>query len=132
MLHSIAAVGLNTSAMIDAILLNKPCFAMLSEQYSQTQSQAMHFQHLLSARVLGLVKEPGELAEKLGALLLQGTDPEEECRRRFIREFVRPHGLDISAGEMAVRQIEAVCSKEHPEEFPKQTSQEKLPAIMKG
>ncbi len=132
MRHSVAAVGLNTSAMIDAILLDKPCFAMLSEEYSQTQSQAMHFQHLLSARVLGLVKEPDELAEKLGLLLLQGIDPQEECRRRFIREFVRPHGLDVSAGEMAVRQIKEVCSKILPENLVRQESQEKLPAIMKG
>lgn len=130
--HSVAAVGLNTSAMIDAILLNKPCFAMLSEQYSQTQVQAMHFQHLLSARVLGLVKEPSELAEKLGLLMTQELDPEKDYRQRFILDFVRPHGLETSAGKMVVNYIEAVCQKMYPETLLKLVNHAKSPAIMKG
>lgn len=132
MYHSVAAVGLNTSAMIDAILVNKPCFAMLSEQYSQTQTQAMHFQHLLSARVLGLVKEPGELAEKLGLLMTQRIDPEKDFRQQFILDFVRPYGLETSAGKMVVNHIEAVCQKMYPETLEKPLKQAELPAMMKG
>jgi len=50
--HSQFAVGVNTSAMIDAVILGKVCVALISSRYSKTQVEALHFAMLRATGAL--------------------------------------------------------------------------------
>jgi len=107
MYFSEAIVGINTSAMIEAMIIGKPIFAMMIDQYRKTQLEAQHFRQLLDTRALVSVHTGEEL---LGALskVLHNEDPTYNERQTFIRTFIRPHGLEKSAGEHAVDIIETM------------------------
>jgi hypothetical protein len=103
--HSFCAVGLNTTAMVDALLADRPVVAMLVEEYRNTNaSQAVHFRYILDADVYHQVEAvaggAGIIAE-----LLEGNDSKKENRRQFALDFVRPWGLSRSAGEVAAQAI---------------------------
>ena len=68
-IHSTLTVGINTSGMIDAILLGKPCVTVMTGQYLATQRQAVHFNHLLDADVLQVTHSTDEALEQIGQLM---------------------------------------------------------------
>lgn len=102
--HSLATISINTSAMIDALILGKPCISIMPQQYEATQSQAQHFQHLLTAGVLHLATTPDDAADRMAEILQ--ADATAVARARFIKEFVWPCGSNARAGEVATRAIE--------------------------
>jgi hypothetical protein len=103
--HAVAAVGINTSGMIDAVIADRPCVALVVPEYDSTQSLAVHFTHLLRANTLELANGPQACVELLLALL-RGADSTRDARARFVQAFVRPRGLGTSAGELAAHAIE--------------------------
>ena len=102
--HAVAAVGVNTSAMIDAVLADTPTFSVRIGRYDATQADAAHFQ-LLSED--GAIQTADSLAELTAALaeVLAGGDTAGPDRRDFARRFARPQGLDRSAGEAVAEGI---------------------------
>jgi hypothetical protein len=108
--HALAAVGINTSGMIDAVIADRPCVAIVVPEYGATQSHAVHFTHLLRANTLELA----DGAESCAALLVElarGADSTSKARRRVVDAFVRPRGLDVPAGELAAQAIELAAEK---------------------
>jgi hypothetical protein len=103
--HAVAAVGINTSGMIDAVIADRPCVAVVVPEYDATQRHAVHFGYLVHANTLELAHGPRSCAELLLALV-RGADSTREARRRFVRAFVRPRGVGVSAGELAAHAIE--------------------------
>lgn len=101
---SLGTVGLNTTGMIDAVIVDRPVISVLPDQYKATQEEASHFQHLLEADVVDRAKNSGQCVELI-ADWLRGVDARREQRRAFVRGFVRPRGLDRSAGEVAAEAI---------------------------
>jgi hypothetical protein len=108
--YSIGAAGINTSGFIDAAVLNKPCVTILSERYRDTQQNIAHFQHLLNAGFLETADGAAQAAEALARILL-GQDDRREQRQRFVREFVRPWGLNQPAGQSMADAVEAVAQR---------------------
>jgi hypothetical protein len=105
--YSIGTIGINTSAMIDAVILDKPCITFLTDEYEQTQIEALHFQYLYNYRVLYIVKSTKKCIDTV-ARLSEGFDSKKEIRHRFVREFIRPNGLAQSAGEIIAQAIERI------------------------
>ncbi len=103
--HSIATVGINTSGMIDAVILNKPVVAFMVDEYKNTQELALHFQHLVKNDVIETVKSLQELS-KIISLLAKGIDKKKKQRIKFVKKFIRPFGLEKSAGEKTAEIIE--------------------------
>jgi hypothetical protein len=104
--HSVCAVGLNTTAMVDALLADRPVIAMMVKEYSETNAaQAAHFRYILDADVYERATTPGACAELVGRVL-DGDDPKKDSRQRFAVDFVRPLGLDMSSGRAAASAIE--------------------------
>lgn len=108
--HAVAAVGINTSGMIDAVIADRPCVAVVVERYDATQSEAVHFGHLVEAQTLALAEGPQACAAVLRGLL-DGEDPTREARRRFVEAFVRPRGLATPAGERMATAIELAARR---------------------
>lgn len=106
---SVAAIGINTTGMLDAVIVDRPCIAILAERYAKTQAEAVHFGHLRKA---GVLEEAHGTAECLTivARLLAGGDGKLAERRRFVHEFIRPLGRRDPAGAAAATAVEELVA----------------------
>ena len=108
LIHSDFLLGINTSAMLEAIILDRPVVSYLTDEFKKTQSDAQHFQELVAENTMEITKDPEEFA-KIASKLLAGVDNMREQRKRFIKKFIRPNGRDMSAGEHAADEIEKLA-----------------------
>jgi len=104
--HSDVVVGLNTSAFIEAAILGRPVFTILLHEWHESQMGTIHFRYLFEAGG-GLLTSATNFDEHLaqidGALAARSTE-----LRPFVREFVRPRGLEVAATPVFVEDVEAV------------------------
>ena len=103
-LHAEAAIGINTSGMIDAVLAGLPTFSMHIAQYAHTQSEAKHFRYLEEDDALYLSDDLTGLCESLIGLF-DGEDPKAANRLAFALKFARPRGLERSAGDVVAEGV---------------------------
>jgi hypothetical protein len=104
--HSAAVVGLNTSAFIEAGIVGRPVHTVLLPDFRENQMGTVHFRYLLEAGG-GLVQAASSLEEhwrQLGSAL---SLPASEVKP-FVREFVRPRGLDVAATPLFVDAVESM------------------------
>ncbi len=97
--HAEAAIGINTSGMVDAVLAGLPTFSVRLPRYAQTQADAVHFRYLEEDDALYLSDDLTGFCETL-IRLFGGDDPKAEGRQAFARKFARPMGLDRAAGDI--------------------------------
>jgi hypothetical protein len=96
--HASATVGLNTSAMIDAAILGKPVCTVELPDVPNRQRGTIHFEYLVTVGG-GFLRSSTSLVEHVGILAeLARADPYVRDQRsaRFLREFIRPHGPEVS------------------------------------
>lgn len=103
--HSVATVGINTSAMIESGILNKPVFTILSPQFHNTQNGTLHFQHLVKTGFLNVSGSLDEHIKQLGRVLADHKAYQERIRV-FVQSFVRPHGIAVESTPIFVKAIE--------------------------
>lgn len=89
--YSVGSIGINTSGMIDAIVNDVPCIAVVSDEYKQTQEDTVHYQQLQRSGVLEEASSMQECAEILRRLI-NGEDKCAALRAVFTSAFVRPRG----------------------------------------
>ena len=109
--HCSAVVGINTSALLEAAILRKPVLTIVGERFRGTQQGTLHFSHLVGDDGLLIVAESwDEHRRQLGEAI---GDPHVHRERieRFLRTFVRPHGLDQPAAPLAADAVERAASK---------------------
>ncbi len=102
--HAEAALGINTSGMVDAVLADLPTFSVRIPRYAQTQSEAVHFRHLEADDALYLSDDLTGFCEAL-IRLFAGEDPKAANRKAFARKFARPRGLDRPAGDVIAESV---------------------------
>ena len=117
--HASVTVGLNTSAMIEAGILGRPVHTILLPQFHDSQEGTVHFHYLLKEPngLLHAARSLNEHADKLAASL-EGRDSDPERSARFVREFVRPRGLDLRATDVFVQELEALAALPAPLPIP--------------
>jgi hypothetical protein len=112
--HSAAAVGINTSALIEAAIVGKSVFSPLAPEFAGTQRGTLHFHYLLFEN--GGFLHTAETMEEHFAQLraaLQNGDRHSAQTRAFVASFVRPRGLDRPATPILADEIESL-SREAP------------------
>ena len=110
--YSRAVIGVNTSAIIEAAILDKPCVTIMDEEYNFKQSGQGHFGHLLDADFLEITHSFEESVAVL-ADILSGKDSKKAQRQRFVTRFIRPHGMDRPASEIMAKAIEAAALRKN-------------------
>jgi hypothetical protein len=107
MYHSVAAVGINTSAQIESGIVGRPVFSIRVPEYAGTQEGTLHFHYLLNENG-GLLHMAGSLDEHVQSLVraVDRTEEDERKLRGFVEGFVRPHGLDRAATPILADAIE--------------------------
>ena len=97
--HAAAAVGINTSGMVDAVLAGLPTCSVRLPRYAHTQSEAVHFRYLEEDDALYFSDDLTGFCETLIGLF-SGVDPKAAGRAAFARKFARPQGPDRAAGDI--------------------------------
>jgi hypothetical protein len=93
--YSRAVVGINTSAMVEAAIIGRPVHSIVTGDFARTQEGTLHFHHLLPEHG-GFLRVGHGLdrhADLLAASLADEAGAIEETGR-FVRWFLRPHGVD--------------------------------------
>ena len=109
--YSAAAIdGANTSGIIDSIIVGKPCIAILTDEYRATQQDTQHFRQLLDADALYLAHGAKEFPEVMQRIL-DGHDERRIKREAFVKKYIRPLGLENTAGRAAADEIEKLLSR---------------------
>ncbi len=105
--HSVAAVGINTSAQIEAGIVGRPVYSIRAPEYVTTQEGTLHFHYLLNEHG-GLLQMASTFEEHTRALTmaLDRTAADEQRLRDFVEGFVRPRGLDVAATPVLASAIE--------------------------
>jgi hypothetical protein len=103
--YSRAVVGLNTSALIEAAIVDRPVHTILDPEYWQNQSGTLHFQYLTDPEFgfLRVAATLDEHLEQLARAMKYGRAPENG---RFVERFVRPGGRDVRATARFVDALE--------------------------
>jgi hypothetical protein len=107
--YSSAVMGVNTSAMVETTILDKPCLTVMNEHYKATQTGVGHFRHLMGAGFMEVAASFKEASDIL-AQIVSGNDGKGPQRLRFVEEFIRPRGIGRPASEIMARIIAAVAS----------------------
>ena len=106
--HSHAAVGLNTSAEIEAALTGRAVLSILAGDAADGQESTLHFHYLRSEHHDGFVRAASSFAEhteQLDAVLRTWKGVGKQARRRAM-SFVRPHGRATPVSHTLAEAIE--------------------------
>lgn len=108
--HSVCAIGISTSGMIDAIAAGKPVIAIMPDEYASTQKIIEHFQQMARSGAVEMARTSEECIQKIQELV-SGHDALKEKRIEFVKNFLRPRGMNFSAGDAAADEIENFIQK---------------------
>jgi hypothetical protein len=110
--YSAVVVGLNTSAFIEAGVVERPVMAILPDEFRSNQEGTLHFQYLqtVGGGLLMTSRTLGEHGRQLAALLSGPAADVMERQRRFVKAFVRPHGLDVPATGVMADAVEQLAT----------------------
>ena len=106
--YSIGVIGLNTTAMVETAIVDKPTITWLNERYASTQELSGHFHHLADAGFMETARTSAEVTDKIGRLLAD-EDPGRECRRTFVTDFIRPWGRGVAASVVMKEALLAIA-----------------------
>lgn len=116
--HCTAVIGVNTTGFLESAILDKPCLTLVTAQTSHGQEMRAHFKHLMDAGYIEVTKDYSELVDKTMEIV-SGVDAWKANRAKFVRDFIRPHGLDIPASEVMAGAILAVANGREPSDWMK-------------
>jgi hypothetical protein len=111
--HAAAVVGLNTSALIEGAIVGRPVLTLLLPEFRDNQTGTLHFRYLLEGpdavlhAATDLESHVTQLDAALGGRLPDRTDA-------FVRQFIRPHGLDRVSTAAFVEALEAQAAAQPP------------------
>ena len=93
--HSVAAVGINTSAMIEAAIVGRPVLSILTTEFSKTQQGTLHF-HYLRPENGGFLRVAENLSEHVKQVVetIKNGEQSRGQIQRFVGSFIRPHGVE--------------------------------------
>lgn len=114
--HCAAVVGINTSALIESAIVDRPVLTILDPEFAGTQEGTLHFHHLSQpgSGPLVVARTLGEHRVQL-LRVLNGEDDFTSRNERFVTDFVRPRGRDEPAANFAVEAIERLVAGERPD-----------------
>jgi hypothetical protein len=103
-------VGVNTSALVEALIQRKPVLTVAADEYRQSQEGTVHFRELRAAAgpALRVAWTLDEHARQLRATLANPAAAEAGAEA-FLRAFVRPNGLERPATPILADAIESLA-----------------------
>jgi hypothetical protein len=95
--------------MIEAAILGRPVHSIVTDDFARTQEGTLHFHHLLpeNGGFLRIGRGFEHHADLLAASLADEAGARDETQR-FVRWFLRPHGIDRDCTPVVVDELERV------------------------
>ena len=113
MYHAGAVIGLNTSALVESAIVDRPVFTLLLPEFRDSQEGTFHFHHLLTVGdgFLNVSRSLDEHVAQLAAMLAGGA---VRPNRPFVEQFIRPRGTAVPATPVFVESVEAMAGGTRP------------------
>jgi hypothetical protein len=98
--------------MIEAAILGKPVLSLMTGDFAGTQEGTLHFRYLLPENG-GFLRVASTLEEHAGQLVdvLRDPDVTRAQTLRFVRHFLRPHGMETSCTPILVEALERAAAE---------------------
>ncbi len=102
--YAATIVGLNTSALIEAAIVDRPVHTLLLPEFRANQQGTLHFKYLADGpgAFLRIARSLDEHVTQLAAAVRGEPEPRN---RRFVAHFVRPYGVATSVFADAVERV---------------------------
>jgi hypothetical protein len=107
--HSAVAVGLNTSAQLEAGIVGRPVLTVLAPEFAEGQRGTLHFGYLLKEQGGFVELAPDMETHRQQLASAAAGEYDAQAIQKFVERFLRPHGLDRPAAEIMVEAIEALA-----------------------
>jgi len=109
--HAHAAVGLNTSAMLEAAIVGRPVHTLVIPGFDEGQIGTMRFHYLVEAYggLATIARDFPEHHRQLGEVL-RGDPVTSPRSRHFAEQFLRPHGIDRPVYPTLAQEIERAAA----------------------
>jgi len=107
MYHSAAVVGLNTSALVEAAIVDRPVYTILRPEFRDNQEGTFHFHHLLTVGN-GFLTAARTLEEHAGQLAAGLRGERRASNQAFVERFIRPRGLTVASTPVFVETVERI------------------------
>jgi hypothetical protein len=111
--HAAAVVGLNTSALVEAAIVDRPVFTLLLPEFRDNQEGTFHFHHLLNVGD-GFLNVSRALVEHVAQLASALNGGPVRPNRPFVEQFIRPRGATVPATPVFVEAVEAMAHGVRP------------------
>ena len=113
MYHAAAIVGLNTSAMVESAIVDRPVYTVLLPEFRDNQEGTFHFHHLMRVGdgFLNVSRSLDEHVAQLAALVA-GVPPRPN--RPFVEAFIRPRGAAVAATPVFVESLQQMAAASAP------------------
>jgi hypothetical protein len=113
--YSRAVVGLNTSAFLEAAIVDRPVHTILTPEFADNQQGTLHFHYLLEVGG-GMLRTSTNFEEHHVQLAgsLTASEGTLGTNRQFVREFIRPHGLDTAATPVLCDALDGIAALPPP------------------
>jgi hypothetical protein len=110
-----AIVGLNTSAFVEASILNKAVMTILDSNYVGTQQGTVHFHLLSSDEKGGLLIQAKSFEEHVSQLelVIAGKMNVQDRTESFVKKFIRPYGRAVSGNNKMYEAMISVSTKKN-------------------
>jgi hypothetical protein len=114
MYHAAAVVGLNTSALVEAAIVDRPVFTILAPEFRDSQEGTFHFHHLLDAGA-GFLNVSRSLDDHAGQLASMIAGGQVRANRPFVEHFIRPRGPAVAATPVFADAVETIARETSPQ-----------------
>ena len=115
MYYAAAVVGLNTSALVEAAIVDRPVLTILLPEFRDNQEGTFHFHHLLTVGD-GFLNTTRSLDDHVAQLARCLRGDERRSNRAFVEQFIRPRGATAAASVVfadAVQHLGAASARPH-------------------
>ena len=111
--YSHLSVGINTTAMVDSVVLGTPCISIIKQEFKYNQADTPHFNKVQKEGIFIGAQNDKELISKITEFINNNNDDELfKNMDKFRIKFCRPFGLNISAGKKALIEVEKLINNQ--------------------
>lgn len=107
--YAASIVGINTSAMIEGAIVDRPVLTIQPPEFSGSQGGTLHFRYLLDGRS-GFLHSARTLEEHVSQLADALDGRPQRTNTAFVRHFIRPLGTDRAASPAFVDALEQLAA----------------------
>jgi hypothetical protein len=109
MFHSAAVVGLNTSALVEAAIVDRPVLTILPPEFHANQEGTFHFHYLLTVGE-GFLWTSRSLPDHVAQLAATVAADRPGRNTAFVEAFIRPRGRTVPATAVFVEAAERLAA----------------------